>query len=147
MFACKLWIFLSAILISFSSLMDLPPASRFIICRHRAFSEPLRATILLSGHVLGCPSRWHLKILSSIPQVRIRFDWTWSMMIKWGQKLIKCVTGHGGACNIVADPCYCCVFKIVGTAAIPLLFWAVVAAKLQTIVSHLFLHRFLRFFK
>ena len=39
------------------------------------------------------------------------------------------------------------VFKIVGTAAIPLLFWAVVAAKLQTIVSHSFLHRFFRFFK
>src|ERR1700723_2038539 len=32
------------------------------------------------------------------------------------------------------------VFKIVGTA-LPLLFWAVVAAKLQTIVSHSFLHR------
>src|ERR1700723_1833630 len=31
------------------------------------------------------------------------------------------------------------VFKIVGTALIPLLFWAVVAAKLQTIVSHSFL--------
>ena len=39
------------------------------------------------------------------------------------------------------------VFKIVGTAATLQLFWAVVAARLQTIVSHSFLHRFLRFFK
>ena len=35
------------------------------------------------------------------------------------------------------------VFKIVGTATIPLLFWAVVAAKLQTIASHSFRQRFL----
>jgi hypothetical protein len=50
-------------------------------------------------------------------------------------------SGSAAAVRVIA------VFKIVGTAAIPLLFWAVVAAKLQTIVSHSFLHRFLRFFK
>jgi hypothetical protein len=38
------------------------------------------------------------------------------------------------------------IFKIVGTAAIPLLLGAVVAAKLQKIVSHSFLDRLLRFF-
>jgi hypothetical protein len=39
------------------------------------------------------------------------------------------------------------VFKIVGTATTLQLFGAVVAAKLQTIVSHSFLHRFPRFCK
>ena len=38
------------------------------------------------------------------------------------------------------------IFKIVGTAAIPLLLWAVVAAKLQTIGSHSFLDRLFGFF-
>src|ERR1700727_2615815 len=39
------------------------------------------------------------------------------------------------------------VFKIVGTAGTLQLFLGVVAAKLQTIVSHSFLHRFLGYFK
>ena len=38
------------------------------------------------------------------------------------------------------------IFKIVGTAAIPLLLGAVLAAKLQKIGSHSFLDRLLRFF-
>ena len=52
-----------------------------------------------------------------------------------------------GAFQVEIGRPFIAVFKIVGTAAIPLLLWAVVAAKLQTIVSHSFLHRFFRFFK
>ena len=39
------------------------------------------------------------------------------------------------------------VLKTVGTAATLQIFWAIVTVKLQTIVSHSFLYRFLRFFK
>jgi hypothetical protein len=46
--------------------------------------------------------------------------------------------------TITDIPSIIAVFKIIGTAAMPQLFWAVVAAKLQTIVSHSVLHRFLK---